>query len=70
MSALVDIAVGLMVVFLLFSIVVAGVAEWSAQFFGRRGNFLRLGLQRLRKRRSGLPSRTASSLDRIVVPRS
>jgi hypothetical protein len=47
MSVLLDIAVGLIVVFLLFSIIVSGVAEWSAQLFARRGNFLRLGLQRL-----------------------
>ncbi|MEO8627878.1 MAG: hypothetical protein ABI612_07215 [Betaproteobacteria bacterium] len=47
MSVLLDIAVGLIVVFVLFSIVVSGVAEWSAQLFARRGNFLRLGMRRL-----------------------
>ena len=47
MSVLLDIAIGLIVVFLLFSIIVSGVAEWSAQLFARRGNFLRIGMQRL-----------------------
>jgi len=47
MSVLLDIAIGLLVIFLLFSIAVTGLGEWSAQIFARRGQFLRLGLQRL-----------------------
>jgi hypothetical protein len=47
MSVLIDIAIGLMVIFLVFSIVVTGLGEWFAQIFARRGQFLRLGLQRL-----------------------
>jgi hypothetical protein len=47
MSVLLDIAIGLMVIFLLFSIAVTGLGEWSAQIFSRRGQFLRLGLRRL-----------------------
>lgn len=42
-----DIAIGLITIFLLFSIVVSGVNEWFAQIFARRGYYLRLGLQRL-----------------------
>lgn len=47
MSALIDIAVGLIVVFVVFSITVSGINEWIAQAFARRGQFLRLGMQRL-----------------------
>ena len=47
MFVLLDIAIGLLVIFLLFSIAVTGLGEWSAQIFARRGQFLRLGLQRL-----------------------
>lgn len=47
MSALLDIAIGLVLTFLLFSIVVSGLNEWFAQAFARRGDFLRLGMQRL-----------------------
>ena len=47
MSVLFDIAIGLLVVFLLFSIVVSGINEWLAQAFGRRGDYLRLGMERL-----------------------
>ena len=47
MSILLDIAIGLLVVFLLFSIVVSGINEWLAQAFGRRGAYLRTGMERL-----------------------
>lgn len=47
MSVLIDIAVGLIVVFVVFSIIVSGINEWIAQAFARRGHFLRLGMQRL-----------------------
>ena len=47
MSVLLDLVIGLITIFLLFSIVVSGVNEWCAQAFARRGYFLRLGLQRL-----------------------
>jgi hypothetical protein len=47
MSLLLDVAIGLGVIFLLFSIVVSGINEWVAQASGRRGDFLRLGVQRL-----------------------
>ena len=47
MWAVLEIAIGLVTVFLIFSIVVSGVNEWVAQRFARRGEFLRLGLQRL-----------------------
>jgi len=47
MSLLLDVAIGLGVVFLLFSIVVSGINEWVAQASGRRGAFLRLGVMRL-----------------------
>jgi len=47
MWAVLDIAIGLVTVFLIFSIVVSGINEWVAQRFARRGEFLRLGLQRL-----------------------
>lgn len=47
MSVLIDIAVGLIVVFIVFSIIVSGINEWFAQAFGRRGHYLRLGMQRL-----------------------
>ena len=47
MSLLLDVAIGLAVVFLLFSIAVSGINEWVAQASGRRGEFLRLGVMRL-----------------------
>jgi hypothetical protein len=47
MSLLLDVAIGLGVVFLLFSIAVSGINEWVAQASGRRGEFLRLGVMRL-----------------------
>jgi hypothetical protein len=47
MWAVLDIAVGLVTVFLIFSIVVSGINEWVAQLFARRGEYLRIGLQRL-----------------------
>jgi len=47
MSVMLDVAIGLVLIFLIFSIVVSGVNEWFAQAFARRGFFLRLGLQRL-----------------------
>jgi hypothetical protein len=47
MIVLLDVAVGMMVIALVFSIIVSGVNEWVAQAFARRGQFLRLGLQRL-----------------------
>ena len=47
MSVLIDIAIGLIVVFIVFSIVVSGINEWFAQAFARRGQYLRLGMQRL-----------------------
>jgi len=47
MWAVLDIAIGLVTVFLVFSIVVSGLNEWVAQLFARRGAYLRLGLQRL-----------------------
>jgi len=47
MSLLLEVAIGLLVVFLLFSIAVSGINEWVAQASGRRGEFLRLGVMRL-----------------------
>jgi hypothetical protein len=47
MWTVLDIAIGLVTVFLVFSIVVSGVNEWFAQLFARRGEYLREGLQRL-----------------------
>jgi hypothetical protein len=47
MWVVLDIAIGLVTVFLIFSIVVSGLNEWLAQRFARRGEFLRVGLQRL-----------------------
>jgi hypothetical protein len=47
MWAVLDIAVGLITVFLIFSIVVSGINEWAANLFARRGEYLREGLQRL-----------------------
>jgi hypothetical protein len=47
MSAVLETVIGLITVFLVFSIVVSGINEWLAQRFARRGEFLRLGLQRL-----------------------
>jgi hypothetical protein len=47
MSVLLDVAIGMIVIALVFSIIVSGVNEWIAQAFARRGHFLRLGLQRL-----------------------
>jgi hypothetical protein len=47
MSLLLDVAIGLGVVFLLFSVAVSGINEWVAQASGRRGEFLRLGVMRL-----------------------
>lgn len=47
MSVLVDIAIGLIVVFIVFSIIVSGINEWFAQAFARRGHYLCLGMQRL-----------------------
>jgi hypothetical protein len=47
MLAVLEIVIGLITVFLVFSIVVSGINEWLAQRFARRGEFLRLGLQRL-----------------------
>jgi len=47
MWTVLDIAIGLVTVFLVFSIVVSGINEWLAQLFARRGEFLRIGLQRL-----------------------
>src|SRR5205809_669089 len=45
--ALIEIAMGLILVFLIFAIVVTGVQEWWSQYFGHRGKFLREGLLRL-----------------------
>lgn len=47
MSVLIDIAIGLIVVFVVFSIIVSGINEWFAQALARRGHYLRLGMQRL-----------------------
>jgi hypothetical protein len=47
MSVFLDIAVGMLVVFLLFSIAVTGLGEWFAQVFAQRGYFLRMGMHRL-----------------------
>jgi hypothetical protein len=47
MSAILNIVTSLILVFLIFSIVVSGLQEWWAQFFGHRGQFLRMGMQRL-----------------------
>ncbi len=47
MWVLLDIAIGLVTIFLLFAIAVSGVNEWLAQLSARRGYYLRLGLQRL-----------------------
>jgi hypothetical protein len=47
MGVLLDVAIGMTVIALVFSIIVSGVNEWVAQAFARRGHFLRLGLQRL-----------------------
>src|SRR5262249_50380746 len=47
MGTVFDVVIGLMTIFLLFSIVVSGVNEWVAQVSSRRGYYLRIGLQRL-----------------------
>ena len=47
MSAVLDIVIGLVLIFLIFSIVVSGINEWVAQLYARRGEYLRIGLQRL-----------------------
>lgn len=47
LTRLLDIAAGLLLFFVVFSVVVSGVTEWIAQYTGRRGAFLRLGLNRL-----------------------
>jgi hypothetical protein len=47
MWTVLEIAIGLGTVFLVFSIVVSGINEWVAQLFARRGEYLRFGLQRL-----------------------
>lgn len=47
MSAALDIVIGLVVVYLVFSIVVSGLQEWWSQFRGQRGLFLRIGMKRL-----------------------
>jgi len=47
MWAVLDIAIGLVTVFLIFSIVVSGLNESAANLFARRGEYLREGLQRL-----------------------
>ena len=41
------IGIGLVLIYLIFAIVVSGVQEWWAQFWGQRGQYLRLGMQRL-----------------------
>lgn len=47
MSVMLDVVIGLLLVFLVFSVVVSGINEWFAQACGRRGFFLKLGMQRL-----------------------
>ena len=47
MTAILEVLIGLILVFLLFAIVVSGVQEWWSQYFGHRGKFLRQGLMRL-----------------------
>ena len=47
MMALLDIFLGLILIYLIFAIVVTGVQEWWSQYFGHRGKFLREGLARL-----------------------
>lgn len=44
---LLNIVIGLILVYLVFAIVVSGVQEWWTQYFGHRGQFLREGLLRL-----------------------
>lgn len=46
-TAFFNVVIGLMTVFLLFSILVSGVNESFAQYFSRRGYYLRICLQRL-----------------------
>jgi len=41
------IGIGLVLIYLIFAIVVSGVQEWWAQIRGQRGQYLRIGMQRL-----------------------
>lgn len=47
MPVIIDIAIGLIIVFIVFSIIVSGINEWFAQALALRGHYLRLGMQRL-----------------------
>lgn len=47
MMAILQIALSLILIYLVFAIVVSGLQEWLAQFTGRRGTFLRRGMERL-----------------------
>jgi hypothetical protein len=47
MTAILNIITSFILIFLIFSIVISGLQEWWAQFFGHRGQFLRMGMQRL-----------------------
>jgi len=45
--AILQITLSLILIYLVFAIVVSGLQEWIAQYTGRRGEFLHLGMARL-----------------------
>lgn len=45
--AILQVALSLILIYLVFAIVVSGLQEWTAQYTGRRGKFLHLGMARL-----------------------
>jgi hypothetical protein len=47
MTELLNVFVGLFLVYLFFAVVVSAVQEWWSQYFGHRGRFLQLGLARM-----------------------
>jgi hypothetical protein len=47
LMGLLEVGIGLAFVYMLFCTFCAGVNEWIAQWLGRRGEFLRIGLQRI-----------------------
>jgi hypothetical protein len=47
MTGLLEVVVGILLIFLVFSIVVSGMLEWWVQITARRGKYLHLGLSRL-----------------------
>jgi hypothetical protein len=45
--SILELCLGLVLIFLVFAIVVSGIQEWWAQYRGMRGEWLRIGLMRL-----------------------